>query len=278
MMRALILLVALALSACGGMEAATGIRDPFGTPQPFRGTGDQALVAGIVEERPVFIGPVSGLAPDAENAMRAAITAAAAEMDVLATDVAMPAGGLTFSGAATGESVAFALDDGSARVAAFSVQGDAALIPMLAARRLAEAMGRFGGVPAATAAAAAANAPLIFVREVTGPSQAITAPLKRAVHDRLAEMGARMSEGPAEGAYVVTGAVTFEENSGRTQVTLVWKAYAPDGRDLGNATQSNAIPSATVRDNWPETATMAGRAAAGSVAQIIASDFNKPAS
>ena len=61
-------LAALLLVACGGMEAATGIPDPFATPQPFRGTGDPKIVGGVLGERSVYIGAIAGLASADEAA------------------------------------------------------------------------------------------------------------------------------------------------------------------------------------------------------------------
>lgn len=264
-------LLALVLAACGGLEEATGIPDPFGTPQPFQGTGDQSLVVGLLGERPVFIGPIQGLAPEADAALRAEIAKQAETFDVMASATTMPAQGLSLAGAAQGTSVAFTLSDGTSPVATFTATGDPALLAASAARQLAQAMGRLGDAPAAVAAS---SAPLIFVREVSGPSAAITDPLKRAIHDKLAEFGARMSEAAADGAYVISGAITLTEGpNGQTGVAIIWKVYAPDGSDLGNADQNNTVPTEAVKKTWPEIATMAGRAAASSVAQIIARHF-----
>ncbi|MCC6921224.1 MAG: hypothetical protein IT548_18675 [Alphaproteobacteria bacterium] len=270
------LLLALCLAACGGLEEATGIPDPFGTPQPFRGTGDQRLVAGVLGERPIYIGPIANLDEKADAALRAAISKEAEAFDVMASSTAMTFQALTLAGTAHGSSVAFTLFDGSRTLATFSATGDPASLAADAARQLAQAIGRLGDLPPTPTPE---NAPLIFVREVTGPSAAVTEPLKRAVHDKLAEMGARMAEGPAEGAYVVSGAITLADGgNGTTSIALVWRVLAPDGRDLGKADQANALPTDAVQKTWPEIATMAGRAAAGSVAQIIATDFNKPKS
>lgn len=266
--------LALLLAACGGLEEATGIRDPFGTPQPFRGTGDQRLVVGVLGERPVYIGPIAGLTPEADAALRAEIAKQADAFDVMASATAMTAQALSLTGTSKSGAVDFSLADGASPVATFTATGDTGLIAASAARQLAQAMGRLGDAPPA---ATAANAPLIFVREVSGPSAEITEPLKRALHDKLAEFGARMSEAAAEGAYVVSGAITLSDaGNGQTGITILWKVYAPDGTDLGKADQNNALPTDAVKKTWPEIATMAGRAAAGSVAQIIAGHFNKP--
>jgi len=270
------LLLALCLAACGGLEEATGIPDPFGTPQPFRGTGDQRLVAGVLGERPIYIGPIANLDEKTDAALRAAISHEAETFDVMASSTVMTFQALTLAGTAQGSTIAFTLFDGSRALATFSATGDPALLAADAARQLAQAIGRLGDLPPTPTPE---NAPLIFVREVTGPSGAVTEPLKRAVHDKLAEMGARMAEAPADGAYVVSGTVTLTDGGqGTTEIALVWRVLAPDGRDLGKADQANALPTDAVRKTWPEIATMAGRAAAGSVAQIIASDFNRPGS
>jgi hypothetical protein len=264
-------LLALLLTACGGLEEATGIRDPFGTPLPFRGTGDQNLVVGLLGERPVFIGPIEGLTAKADAALRAEIAKQAEAFDVMASATTMPAQGLSLAGVSQAGSAAFTLFDGTTPIATFAATGDPALLAASAARQLAQAMGRLGDAPAAVAAT---SAPVIFIREVSGPSAAITNPLKRAIHDKLAEFGARMSEAPADGAYVISGAITLTEGpDARVGVAIVWKVYAPDGTDLGNADQNNTLPAEAVKATWPEIATMAGRAAAGSVAQIIARHF-----
>lgn len=275
-------LVTCLLAACGGLEAATGMRDPFGTPQPFRGAGDARLVGEVMGERSVYVGPISGLSPEAEIDLRQRIATNAAALDVLASADAILTGSLTLTGTARGEAADFSLFDGETALATFTAQGDTSLLAVDAARQLALALGRLGAPPpgASPASAAAANparrAPVIHIGQIAAPKAGQAAPLKRAISRRLAEMGAKIAENPTEGAYVVTATLGVSPDvQGRTGISIVWRVHAPDGSDLGQAAQDNTLPTTAVTQNWAEQATLAGNAAAGSVAQIIARHFNR---
>ncbi len=278
------------LTACGGLEAATGMTDPFGTPQPFRGSGDARLVGEVMGERPVYIGAISGLTPEAERALRQQIATNAAALDVMASAETVPSGSLTLTGAASGPATAFTLADGPAPLATFSAEGEPALLAVTAARRLAEALGRLGSPPpaspgspdlatapgAAPAARPARTAPLIHIGKIAAPSPAQAEPLKRAISKRLADMGAKIANDPVDGAYTVTATLGVGPDvQGRTAISIIWRVFAPDGVDLGQAAQDNTLPTAAVTQNWAEQATLAGNAAAASVAKLVAGHFNR---
>ena len=280
---ALITLLLPLLAACGGLEAATGIPDPFGTPQPFRGSGNQTLVGDAMGERPVYIGPISGLTPEAEQALRKQIATNAAALDVMASAETVPFGSLTLTGAAT---AAFTLADGDQPVARFTVEGDGSMLAALAARQLAATLGRLGAPPpgsaaplapdaAPVAAQPARNVPLVFVGKIATPKADQAAPLRRALTKSLSDMGAKMVEAE-DGAYRVTATLGIGPDvQGRTAISIVWRVIAPDGADLGQAAQDNTLPTAAVTGAWAEQATLAGNAAAQSVARLIAGHFNR---
>lgn len=275
---ALLALAALVLASCGGLEEATGMRDPFATPQPFRGTGNPEIVGDVMGERAVYVGAITGLAPADEATLRKAIATNAAALDVLASADTVPAGSLTLSGAATSGGADFTLSDGGTALGRFSVSGDLALVAVGAARALAEAVGRLGSPPPqeAAEAAAARPTPAAHVREIKTPEKGQAEPLRRAVSEGLARLGVRMKDAAAEDTYAITGALTLgPDQGGRMEVIIVWTVYAPDGRNLGMATQENALPTLDVRRNWAEQAALAGGAAARSIAEIMASDFGK---
>lgn len=286
---ALLAIVTSLLTACGGLEAATGMRDPFATPQPFRGSGDARLVGEVWGERAVYIGQISGLSPEAELDLRQRIATNAAALDVLASAETVPHGSLTLTGAATAASAAdFVLADGESPLATFSAQGDPSLLAVEAARQLAQVVGRLGapppGAPAAgggsqggaTAAQTARAVPLIHIGKIAAPKAAQATPLKRAISRRLAEMGAKMAEKPVDGAYLVTATLGIGPDvQGRTGISIIWRVFAPDGTDLGQAAQDNTLPTSAVTENWAEQATLAGNAAAASVARLIAGHFNR---
>lgn len=288
MRAALLALLLPLLAACGGLEAATGIPDPFGTPQPFRGTGDQNLVGDVMGERAVYIGPISGLTPEAELMLRKQIATNAAALDVMASAETVPAGSLTLTGAARGAAADFTLADGERRLAAFTAEGDGALLAALAARQLAEALGRLGAPPPSPATPAAPgeaapvatprpakNVPLVYVGKIAAPKPAQAEPLRRAMTKSLSDMGARIADGE-EGAYRVTATLGIGPDvGGRTAISIIWRVFAPDGADLGQAAQDNTLPTAAVTGAWAEQATLAGNAAARSVAKLIAGHFNR---
>lgn len=292
MLRAAVLaILTCLLTACGGLEEATGMRDPFATPQPFRGSGDGHLVGEVMGERPVFIGPISGLAPEAELGLRKQIATNAAALDVMASAETVPTGSLTLTGASRGAAADFRLSDGETGLATFTAEGDPSLLAVEAARQLALALGRLGAPPpgapaspdiakapgaAAPVAKPAKSAPLIHIGKITAPTAAQAQPLKRAISKRLSEMGARIAEDPADGAYLVTATLGVGPDvEGRTEISIIWRVFAPDGTDLGQAAQNNALPTPAVTQNWAEQATLAGNAAAASVAKLVAGHFNR---
>jgi len=287
MIRALALaLLTPLLAACGGLEAATGVPDPFGTPQPFRGTGDWELVGDVMGERPVYVGAITGLMPEAELDLRKQIATNAAALDVMASAETVPHGSLTLTGASRGPAADFLLADGDRKLASFTAEGDPSLLAATAARRLAEALGRLGAPapvtadPSAPAAPKtqrpAQKAPLIHVGKITAPDAKQADPLRRAIARRLGEMGAKIAETPSGGAYLVTATVGLSASvDGRTSVSIIWRVLAPDGTDLGQAAQDNTLPTDAVVNNWAEQATLAGNAAALSVAKLVAGHFNR---
>jgi len=294
MFRALLLTALLIpLAACGGMEAATGIPDPFGTPQPFRGSGDAQIInTAIMGERPVYVGPISGLAPEAELSLRKQIATNAAALDVMASAETIPVDSLTLTGASRGAAADFQLADGTTKLASFTAQGDPSLLAALAARQLAESLGRLGAAPPASpagpdiatagtrpaAAKPAKTAPLVHIGKIAAPDPKQAEPLRRAIAKRLNDMGAKISENPADGAYLVTATLGIGPDvSGRTGISIIWRVFAPDGTDLGQAAQDNTLATTAVRETWAEQATLAGNAAAASVAKIIAGHFNRGA-
>ena len=291
---ALLAIVTCLLAACGGLEEATGMRDPFATPQPFRGSGDAKLVGEVMGERPVYIGAISGLSPEAEKDLRSRIATNAAALDVMASAETVPFGSLTLTGTARGTAAAdFLLADGGTGLATFTAEGDPALLAVEAARQLAMALGRLGAPAPGSAAAPDLTAPpgppapargakptpsvpLIHIGKIAAPSAAQAEPLKRAISRRLADMGAKIAENPADGAYEVTATLGVGPDvEGRTAISIIWRVFAPDGTDLGQAAQDNTLPTSAVTGAWPEQATLAGNAAAASVAKLIAGHFNR---
>lgn len=270
-----LVLLAMLLSACGAMQQGVGVPDPFAIPRPFAGDGDQQIISEVLGERSVYLPPVAGLTPEADAALRKAIVTAAEQFDVLVSAEARTAGSLTLAGKARGTAVDFALYDGEKPLSQFTAEGEPAVLAIGAARSLASAMGRFSATSAPRSAAMAT--PAAYIREITAPNPKQAEPLKRAISAELAAMGVRMMDGATTETYVVTGAMTLgPDQDGKTGIVIIWKVYSPDGRDLGQAEQNNALPTEAVRKAWAEQASLAGGAAASSVAQIIATDFNKP--
>lgn len=314
MIRALLLAALTALlAACGTVEDATGIPDPFGLPHPFEGDGDPQIVGEVLGERAVFVGPIKGLSPEADAALRKQIATNAGALDVLASETMTP-GALNLTGVAGTNTVAFTLFDGAKALAQFSAAGEPPVLAAEAARQLASTLGRLSATAAAvvpeavaetnavplkqaapseapapkpgeasqptkTAEAAKApkpSSPAGYIGEIKASSPKLSAPLKRAIDQALADMGVRMMPGKTDETYVITATLTLgPDQGGQTGVSIVWRVAAPDGRDLGKAEQTNAVPTKEVQGNWAEMATLAGGAAASSVANIIASDFNR---
>lgn len=262
------LLAALVLlSACGAMEDATGIRDPFGVPQPFRGEGDPVIVAEVLSERAVNIGKIEGLAPDGEATLRRAIAKAAEAADVLAAADVTLAGALLLSGKQTGpDAFQFVLSDGGAPVKDYDVSGPPEAVAAQLAGALAATLGRSGSAPQATDEIAAPVK--VTLRKVEASPARLAGALQRAALAALTRQGFDTDGG--DDTYAISVSLTLGPNQGGLHgIKIVWKALAPDGAVLSEAVQENTLDAESVNRYWPDQAAMAAAAAIEPLAALI---------
>jgi hypothetical protein len=271
--RLLVLFGALLLTACAAVTEPLGIADPLGIPQPFKGSGNQEILAEVLSERDVYVAPVAGLDPARDAALRRAIVEAARELDVVASDTVPLAGALVLSGAASAAGIAFGLADGERSLDSFEAGGDDAAIAATAAGRLAAAMSRGAEATAGPAGAVTTRAaPLravVAIRLADGDPKPGNA-LGRAMASELRGLGVAIEQG-AKSPFVLEVRLAFgEERNGTIRVLIRWTLIHPNGREIGKVDQDNSLPAEEVRKRWVTQAQGAAGAAAPEIVQLIA--------
>lgn len=119
--------------------------------------------------------------------------------------------------------------------------------------------------------AAAVDEPLLAVRAVTGAPGDGGRALTRAMDFALRRFHVAMAEKAEDKeAFVLTGKVELSPPAaGRQQVKVRWALLRPDGRELGQISQENAVAAGSLDGPWGEVAYAVANAAAPGVAQLI---------
>lgn len=94
--------------------------------------------------------------------------------------------------------------------------------------------------------------------------------LTAAMRNALQQAGWPVLKSPRKDALTVQGRVSFGKAHGATQsVKIVWDVLTPDGKNLGNLKQDNAIPAGSLDQAWGENAGYAADAAAEGIFKLI---------
>jgi hypothetical protein len=278
MRAALVLLLLLALSACGDL------------PQPFRGNpGANALRLAAPPAYRVAIPPSgSALLPEPAAAALAGALAealAAADWPVTAEAPQPLDWRLTVSATADGRSIVpvYALTDadgaplGETRgaavpIAAWSAGGEALLREV--ASRDAAAVGRLlDGAERARRVAAfrpGPGAPVIRMAAVTGAPGDGNSALTSRMRASLAGAGYVLQERADGAGFGLSGDVTVVPAGPRTErVEIVWVVTRSDGRELGRIVQLNEVPARSLSGLWGDVAVVVAEEAAAGVRQVL---------
>ena len=131
-----------------------------------------------------------------------------------------------------------------------------------------------------------AGAAFVIVLLLTGPVQAADeravyvdvagAPgdgkeaLENALSNQLLNRGFVVMGAPAAEAYEIQGMVRlFPAGRGEETIRIDWTIFGPEGKRLGNVTQTNAIRKGSLNRRWGAAAEAAASAAAVDILQYI---------
>lgn len=110
----------------------------------------------------------------------------------------------------------------------------------------------------------------VAVPLVQGADGKGNAELTEAMRQVLREAGWPVVKAPAPNALTITGRVKTQAAVGATQnVKLQWTVTTPDGKSLGEVSQSNDVPAGSLRLGWGENARFATEAAAEGIFKLI---------
>lgn len=285
MIRISTLAAVLALSACQPM------------PQPFAPTRANPLLE-ITDGGGITIQSVIGVRPEIADRIAGEVAAALRELDIPAATE----GHNRRSRFLTGEVEERRLPDGRVRVGlrwtlvdrggqeiASRVTGDTLGRPLeaepdpLVVRRLARASAAeiaavMRANPEETASAAAPTpsptpalrSASIFIRPITGAPGDGARNLQFALAQALRAQRLAVVENATAAGYTVAGTIALAApDAGLQQVELAWSVLGPDGREIGNLKQQNAVPPGTFDRPWGELAGLIAQTVAEGIVELF---------
>ncbi|MFT3672322.1 hypothetical protein [Aestuariivirga sp.] len=110
----------------------------------------------------------------------------------------------------------------------------------------------------------------VAVPSVKGATGSGNKELTIAMRDALQQAGWPILTAARGDALTVQGRVVIGEAHGATQsVKIVWDVLTPDGKNLGNLKQDNAVPAGSLDKEWGDNARYAAEAAAEGIFSLI---------
>lgn len=113
--------------------------------------------------------------------------------------------------------------------------------------------------------------PVISFRGVTGSPGDGAHALERAIREALRRSHIAVAAEPAAPS-VAQVAVTVSlsaPNAGKQQIKIVWRVTRPDGSEIGQVTQENAVPAGSLDGPWGDVAYAVADAAGPGIASIV---------
>lgn len=115
----------------------------------------------------------------------------------------------------------------------------------------------------------AANERAVYI-DVAGAPGDGKAALENALANHMLKRGFVVMGTPAVEAYEIQGLVRlFPAQRGEETIRIDWTVFGPEGRRLGNVTQSNVIPKGALDRRWGTVADAVASAAAIDILQYI---------
>jgi hypothetical protein len=110
----------------------------------------------------------------------------------------------------------------------------------------------------------------VAVVPVQGGSDKANGELTAAMRYTLRKAGWPVLEAPRADALTIAGHIQLAKPKGGLQtVTLKWDVSTPQGKSLGDLSQSNNVPQGSLDKGWGENATYAAQAASDGIFKLI---------
>ncbi len=110
----------------------------------------------------------------------------------------------------------------------------------------------------------------VAVIPVEGGTGIANAELTAAMRDTLRKAGWPVLDAPRKDALTIAGHVQIAKPKGGTQtVTIIWDVKTPQGKSLGDLSQSNDVAQGSLDSGWGENATYATQAASDGIFKLI---------
>jgi hypothetical protein len=110
----------------------------------------------------------------------------------------------------------------------------------------------------------------VAVVAVQGGTDSANGELTAAMRETLRKSGWPVLEAPRKDALTIAGRVKVGKPKGGMQtVTIVWDVMTPQGKSLGDLSQSNDVPQSSLEKGWAENASYATEAAAEGIFKLI---------
>ena len=270
---ALLLLLAVALAACGNL------------PQPFQPAAKSTRVwvgAGPANWGSILVRPIEGLPAPLSAALAGKVVEALHARAILASAHAASRGSIALEGklsvvsgrlrwalVAPGGEILHRFDaprpGGASRRRSTVPDLDAAAAR--AARQIAAALDEHGH----DSGGASTRADVVLDAVRGAPGDGGTA-LAHAMRDSLARSGFSVAHSPDEAALLVEGRVSVAPSditAGGATVAIAWTVLRPDGTRIGTVTQSNHVSAARLAGPWGLLAETVASAGAPGIAQLL---------
>ncbi len=110
----------------------------------------------------------------------------------------------------------------------------------------------------------------VAIIPVQGGSDKANGELTAAMRDTLRQAGWPVLEASRADALTIAGHIQLAKPKGGLQtVTLKWDVSTPQGKSLGDLSQSNDVPQGSLDKGWGENATYAAQAASEGIFKLI---------
>jgi uncharacterized lipoprotein YmbA len=112
---------------------------------------------------------------------------------------------------------------------------------------------------------------MLALRPVTGAPGDGARSLTRAMDDALRRVHVALADQPSDRErFILTGTVKLSPpEAGKQQVQVSWALLGPDGRQIGQVSQENAVPAGSLDATWGDIAYAVANAAAPGIAALV---------
>lgn len=131
--------------------------------------------------------------------------------------------------------------------------------------------------PAASHETPAASRSLAVTKIEGAPGKGGDVPLRRAIEYALTVANVHVIPTKTAGSLTLACAIALSDmQDGVKHIAVTWTVYRPDGKELGQVSQENNVPSRLIETVWGEIASAVAQAGAGGIAALV-QEADRPA-